>query len=406
MRTAATDRSGPGAAESAPDLPDLDRVVAEVAAAVGLAEGRSGVRDVVREIVRAEPVAVRELARAAEMPVPIVTAVCNELRARGVVDRNRPVQLTAEARGALADLRPVLSGRCPTCFGTGFTVPGGLAPVAAELDRLAATMPAARVELDQTHCTVETKIRRVLALYETGALVGKRLLVLGDDDLTSLAVAAFAAHTGIAATLPGITVVDVDRDLLDFLARSATGAGVDVEVVEHDARRPLPGGLREAFDTVCTDPPYTPAGAELFLSRAVSALTPDAGQHVFLSFGARRPDETLATQALIASMGLVTRSLTPGFNSYAGAGILAGTSHLYHLRGTEGAAPSIVDGYDGPLYTAETRSAPSRPYRCARCRAVHRVGPGERWPRIADLQDAGCPDCGGSVFRPMALSAR
>ena len=66
---------------------DVDAVATEVASAVGLAEGRSGVRDVLRAIARSEPVATREVSRLAELPIPLVTAVCNELRKRGVVDR-------------------------------------------------------------------------------------------------------------------------------------------------------------------------------------------------------------------------------------------------------------------------------------------------------------------------------
>ena len=80
---------------------DVDAVVAEVAAAVGLAEGPAGVADVLRVIARHEPVAAREVGRRAELPVPIVVAVCNELRKRGVVDRARPVQLTAAGRLSL-----------------------------------------------------------------------------------------------------------------------------------------------------------------------------------------------------------------------------------------------------------------------------------------------------------------
>jgi N4-bis(aminopropyl)spermidine synthase len=69
---------------------DMDSVIADVAQAVGLAEGRSGVSDVLRAIARREPVAVREVCRLAELPVPIVAAVCNHLRQRGVVDRTTP----------------------------------------------------------------------------------------------------------------------------------------------------------------------------------------------------------------------------------------------------------------------------------------------------------------------------
>jgi hypothetical protein len=176
-----------------------------------------------------------------------------------------------------------------------------------------------------------------------------------------------------------------------------------VELVEHDLRQPLPASLLGAFDVACTDPPYTVAGAGLFLSRAVSALAGGTGGHVFFSFGARRPEETLGTQRLIADLGLTVRSLVPGFNSYTGAGILAGTSHLYHLRTTAQARPAITGQHAGPLYTADTRAAATRPYRCAGCGAVHRVGPGARWSTVGELKAAGCPDCRGTVLRPMPL---
>src|SRR6202040_22355 len=128
----------------------------------------------------------------------------------------------------------------------------------------------------------------------------------------------------------------------------------------------------------------------------------EPGRHVFFSFGARKPEETVAVQLSIARMGLAVRSLAPNFNSYAGAGVLGGTSHLYHLRSTAAARPLITGFHDGALYTADSRAAVLRPYRCARCKAVHEVGPGSRWPRIAALQAAGCPACAGTVFRPMA----
>src|SRR5262249_50211690 len=157
----------------------------------------------------------------------------------------------------------------------------------------------------------------------------------------------------------------------------------------------------------CTDPPYTVPGAELFLSRAVSALEARPGLHVFFSFGARRPAEMLATQRLIAGLGLVVRSMTPSFNSYVGAGILAGTSHLYHLRTSAETAPLIEARYRGQLYTADARADQNRPYRCAACGGVYLVGraePGEQapaWEQIKDLQAAGCPNCGSATFRPL-----
>jgi N4-bis(aminopropyl)spermidine synthase len=387
---------------------DVDKVVAEVAAAVGLAEGESGIRDILAILLGAEPVAVREIARLAELPVPIVAAACNELRRRGVVDTQRPVRLTAAGRSAVAAAAgPAgLQVGCPDCGGRGVVVPPELAGLAESLQRAADGAPGAKAELDQTHCTVDTKLARVLRLHAARALAGQRILLLGDDDLISLALAQFAAASGHPGLMRRLAVVDADADVLDWIGQQAAATGVAVDLVHHDLRKPLPTGLAGAFDVAMTDPPYTVAGAELFLSRAVSGLAPQPGRHVFFSFGARRPDETLAVQRLFAEMGLVVRSLTAGFNAYLGAGVLAGTSNLYHLRTAAGARPLIDGAYDGLLYTADSRAAPTRPYRCAQCTAVQQVGPGGRWPQIAALQAAGCPECGGRTFRPMPLQQR
>jgi predicted methyltransferase/DNA-directed RNA polymerase subunit RPC12/RpoP len=389
-------------------LMDVDEIVTAVAGAVGLAEGESGIRDILLAVLTAEPVAVRDVARRAELPVPIVAAACNELRRRGIVDTQRPVRLTPAGRSAVAAANPALAlpVTCPECGGRGAIVPPELAGLAAALQEAADGMPGAKAELDQTHCTVDTKLGRVLLLHQTRALAGQRIVLLGDDDLISVAIARFAAQTGSAAAIRRLTVVDTDPDVLRWIDQQVAGTGTMVETVEHDLRQPLPPSLAGAFDVVLTDPPYTVAGAELFLSRAVTALAPQPGRHVFFSFGARRPDETVAVQRAMAGMGLAVRSLAPGFNTYVGAGVLAGTSNLYHLRTAPGARPLIEGAYDGPIYTADNRVTATRPYRCARCRAVHHVGPGNRWPQIAALQAAGCPACGGTVFRPMPLVAR
>jgi N4-bis(aminopropyl)spermidine synthase len=387
---------------------DMDEVVAEVATAVGLAEGESGIRDILSAVLAAEPAAVREVARQAELPVPIVAAACNELRKRGVVDTQRPVRFTEAGRAAVAVATGAagLQVTCPECDGRGIVIPPELAGLAAALQEAADGAPGAKTELDQTHCTVPTKLGRVLRLHAAHALAGQRILILGDDDLISVAIAMFAARSGNPGMIRGLTVADADADVLEWIGRQVAGTGVTVELVRHDLRQPIPSSLAGSFDVAMTDPPYTVAGAELFLSRAVSGLGRQPGKHLFFSFGARRPNETLAVQRAMAEMGLVLRSLAAGFNEYLGAGVLGGTSNLYHLRTALGASPLIVGEYDGPLYTADSRAAATRPYRCAQCKAVHDVGPGSQWPQIAALQAAGCPDCGGAVFRPMPLLQR
>ena len=81
--------------------------------------------------------------------------------------------------------------------------------------------------------------------------------------------------------------------------------------------------------------------------------------------------------------------------------------------GPEGQPALWLYAHPGPIsvathvaFRAANRAAVTRPYRCAACKAVHDVGPGSKWPQIAALQAAGCPACGGVIFRPMPLVAR
>jgi predicted methyltransferase len=372
----------------------------DVAQAVALVEGEGGIRDVLRIVAAHEPVAVRRISRSSELPVPIVAAVCAELRKRGVVARERPVRLTPLGRELYAERSvATTSFACPSCGGDGLHVSNALDDVMLRLTRVAGSAPRARAEIDQSHCTVSTKVRRVLLLHEAGALAGRRVLLLGDDDLTSVAIGDVGRHLGFDRAIRELVVVDVDKDVLAFCRRRLAGAPFPITFVQHDLRAPLPPTLNGHFDTVFTDPPYTPEGAELFLSRAVTALSTGARSNVFLCFGMKPPDESLRLQTAIANMGFVIRRLIRNFNDYEGAGTLAGTSNLYHLMSTNVMRPVIPDQYGGRLYTGDKRR--TRRYRCSSCRATEVVGPDQKWATIGDLKSRGCPRCGNATFRPL-----
>ena len=362
---------------------DAATISLDVARAVDLREGPSGVVALLRELARHEPLAVRDLSRLTGLPVPVVAATCGELRSRGVVERTRPVTLTPLGRELAG---PQDAAAAPV---VAVAVPASLDPLRAELEGLAAAAPSADLALDQAHCTVETKLRRVAYLAETGRLAAGPILFLGDDDLISLSV----ARSGHASQL---VALDVDERLVAFLR----DAGIDARA--YDARDPLPDDLRGGFATVVTDPPYTVAGAELFASRAAEALGDGQGDVLF-SFGPKSPADTLAVERALNDMGFFTRTMVRNFNEYVGAGTLGGVSHLYHL-GAVAARPRVEGAFAGDLYTAGTGR--TRPYRCAGCGEEVRVGPGERHATIADLKAAGCPACGEHKFRPQPLASR
>jgi predicted methyltransferase len=376
-------------------------VLSRVAAAVGLREGPAGVEDLLRQIHLLGPTATRELSRRTGLPVPLVTATANELREAGLLARTRPAELSDSGRRLVALLGApavTLQATCPQCGGAGVVVPQALDQLRERLASIVAGAPPADTTIDQSHCTPESKLRRVTYLLEAGALAGRSVLLLGDDDCiaTCIGLVCRTVDVGLPRRL---TVVDVDSNVIEFNRSQLDGLETRVELLVHDLRRPLPDELIGGFDAVLTDPPYTLAGAELFLSRAASSLRPGPGGQVFLCFGPKSAGETAALQHSLTGMGFSIHGLVRNFNEYLGASVLAGTSHLYHLVTGAGVTAAVSGDFDGPLYTGDHRP-PLRAYRCRGCHSIVPVGPSERWATIRDLQRAGCPNCGGSTFRP------
>jgi predicted methyltransferase len=375
--------------------------LAAVAEAVGLREGPRGVEEVLRHLAGPAP-AIRRLSRRTSIPVPVVAAICNELRAAGLLAPGRPVRLSEAGRELVDRLGGGLGvdAACPACAGLGVAAPGEPADTAGPLAGLLAGAPPADPTLDQVHCTVATKLRRVAYLRQSGALDGRSVLLLGDDDFLALAIALEATAPGRRAPAR-LTVLDADPGILAFTRTALRGTGVAAELVLHDLRQPLPRRLTGAFDTVFTDPPYTHRGAELFLSRGREALRPEGG-HAFLCFGPQAPADGARLQHAITGLGFAIHRLARNFNEYLGAGVLAGTSHLYHLVG---AGAGETEAEAGGLYTWERGGAP-RTYSCRGCGAHLTVGPGRRPATVLALRERGCPHCRGRAFQPGPRGAR
>src|SRR5437868_5549254 len=220
-----------------------------------LREGAQGIENVLRAVFRAqngeaaELLTGRVLARMARLPVPVVTAVRRELEHEGLVEPGPHIRLTAEAQTTLskewgwaATTESQGSIVCKVCDGI------GVAPVGPQWEGVLATLkrhfkdnPGVDVTLDQSHCTPETNLRRAAYMHEHGALAGKDVLVLGDDDSLSAAVALVGKALSPTGKLARrVVAVDTDERILTHLRDIAVAEGVLIGLVRHDLRKPLP----------------------------------------------------------------------------------------------------------------------------------------------------------------------
>jgi len=374
-------RSDVAADERFEDVESVRMLCEEVADRAHLREGPEGVRSLLRAVCVDRAGSLQELTEVTLLPLPVASAVRRELERRGLLERGSGIVLTEAGR------------RCATrMFGPIVDAPDseGGEPF-REWTRYWDDRPTVDTTLDQSHGTMDTAFRRAQYIRDHDGLLGRRVLILGDDDLVCLALGGL-----LGAGSGEIVVLELDERFVRYVRDIVGREHLHVRCLRHDLREPLPGELWDHFDVVVTDPPYTPNGLSLFLSRGVDAFRGARGVQAYVSFAHKSWGEMREIQSLLIRMGWTIREILPRFNRYHGAGVLGGTSQLMLLGGTDGLKPLIAGRYAEAIYTGEGR----RPtiYRCRACRAHVSIGSQAEVPTLERLKEGGCPKCGGRKF--------
>lgn len=208
----------------------------------------------------------------------------------------------------LVPLQPVT---CPACKGKTVTLGGKFARVLDEFKEIARRRPAAISEFDQGYVDVESTVARVAVMYERGDLEGRNIFLIGDDDLTGIAVAL----TGMAGR---VTVLEVDERLVEFIDNVAKEKGLaNLSVHKFDVRHSLPGEFQGQFDTFLIDPVETLPGISLFLTRCAQSLRGKgcAGYFGLTHLEASR-EKWHSIQKMILDMNFVITDIIHDFQEY------------------------------------------------------------------------------------------
>ena len=352
-----------------------------------LEEGEEGVRKILREVFRNERISTKELAFNTQLPVPVTAAVRRELEKEDLLARNGGAFLTEKGEKFVKkQLGLVYPQRltCPKCVGKSIQIPDEFASILERLKKHLGTRPKTLSWLNQTHGTPETALLRSLFMLEKGDIEGRKIVFLGDDDFTSIAV-------GFLKAAKEITVIDVDLRLLEALQLISNKEKLNITCVEYDLRKTLPQHLHHKCDVVFTDPPYTIAGLTLFISRGITALQQRRGSSIYLAFAHQPPKKMLLVQKTLNAMGLAIIEQVPRFNIYKGAEMFANTTFLARLETTEKTKPLVAGIFDGKLYTGEITQT-LRIYQC-RCGEKVDVGTAASFRTIEELKAKGCPKC-------------
>jgi predicted methyltransferase len=248
-----------------------------------------------------------------DIPIMTFCEVWKELAQEGLVEvKDSSLRLTPKGRelAAFLEITPIRDFACPRCKGRGIEIEP-LKEVAEKFKAIARSRPEAIRDYDQGYVLEEVTVARVALMWQKGDLAGLNLMVLGDDDLVSVA----ASLTGAPKR---VTVIDIDERLLDFIQKVSDKEGLKIQVLKHDLRYPLPEELQGAFDTFITDPTESFKGMKAFLSRSLSCLKgPGSAGY----FGFTRREASLkkwqAIQKFLLEKGAVITDIIDDFNVYA-----------------------------------------------------------------------------------------
>jgi N4-bis(aminopropyl)spermidine synthase len=219
--------------------------------------------------------------------------------------------------------------------------------------------PAARRDLDQIPATALTVLKRGHYLLRSFDLRGAHVLCTGDHDLTSLGLFLAGGAAGLR-----VSVVDIDESLLEYIAAEAGRLGFGIRCYFADLRLGLPAALHDSSQLIFTDPPYTPEGVHLFVTRGLQALADQRNGRVAVAygFGEQQPALGLAVQQALGPLHLTYEAVLPAFNRYAGAQAIGAAAALYLLRPTSrsgSAARASADRLRPELYTRGAQSVES-----------------------------------------------
>lgn len=199
--------------------------------------------------------------------------------------------------------------RCETCDSKVVNIEGKIKPLLNFIRGVLENRPKSTFIFDQRPVNAETVVRRVAYLIWRGDLQNKRIVLIGDDDLTSIAL----AQTHMAEE---IVVFDIDERITGLIKKISKSYHLDIKTIRHDILEEIPLGYMNYFDTFFTDPTPTLKPLTLFTGRGLQMLKKGQGRAGYISLYPSHMELDVGFQKTLSRMSLLITDLIPFFNQY------------------------------------------------------------------------------------------
>ncbi|MDI3529713.1 MAG: N4-bis(aminopropyl)spermidine synthase [Thermoanaerobacter sp.] len=255
-----------------------------------------------------------EIITLSQKPFSVVAEMIEILRQKNLlkVEKNGDIKFNSKGLEYLGSLKiaPKRTYTCHACEGRGINF-SKLEDLIKKFDQVTVNRPKAISDYDQGFVTTQTVVGRIALMAERGDLEGKKLLVLGDDDLVSIAA-------GLSGMPTEIVVMEIDDRLVEYINEVANKYNLPIKAMKYDFRDKLPEEYVGYFDTFITDPPETIEALEICIGRGISALSKEgcAGYFGLTLIEASLEKWNVFQQILASKFKVVVTDIIHDFNHY------------------------------------------------------------------------------------------
>jgi len=175
------------------------------------------------------------------------------------------------------------------------------------LNKIWEEKPIPTLFFDQRPVTKKTTINRVKYFLDKNDIYNKKIVFLGDDDLTSILLAL----TGVKCE---IFVLDIDKRLIDFINKISKKYNLNINAIEYNALKGINKNLKNKFDVFVTDPTPEKIPFTIFMNNAIDLLNENG--IIYTSIYSSAMEENLDLQRIINKMNLYITDIIPNFTEY------------------------------------------------------------------------------------------
>ncbi|MFH8087013.1 MAG: bis-aminopropyl spermidine synthase family protein [Candidatus Aenigmatarchaeota archaeon] len=198
---------------------------------------------------------------------------------------------------------------CQICQGKKIILNEKLKELLKDYKEIVKERPLPTEKFFQEYMQESDVIARVAFMHYNNDVDGKKIILIGDDDLLSIALAL--------TNLPSrILVLDIDERIGSFLEKVNKKHNFNIEFQKYNVSDPLPKKFLGKFDVFSSEPLETLTGLKAFILRGILALRKDSSGYFGLTHAEASLKKWLEIEKFLTRMNCVITDLIAGFSLY------------------------------------------------------------------------------------------